>query len=312
MLQKFNAPERSKLNIIDPTDDSPGGFIEGYASVFGNVDLGGDIVVKGAFSKTLKERLKTGAIKLIDSHRVMAGTEKVIGVVSDAKEDDYGLWFRGKVSTVQSAQDVRVKIREGILNALSFGYDVVKATRDEKQPEITYLKELKLHEISVVIWGMNPEAKITTVKSFDAVAAAQQKLASIDYPWDPIEARKRVEAHAASKSPEGDVTFDDFCIFISKDSETVVCVMDIVDDEPQVVFNAVEAALIGLRDGTIKVSEEEASAIEKVLEFFYSKFEQPFPAKGHVIQPQRVILSALAQTAAEIRMKTLLYQMARR
>lgn len=156
-----------KAAASEEDDEDTAGTVEGYASVFGNVDLGGDIVVKGAFAKTLKDRLKKGLIKLYDSHKVFEGTEAVVGVVEDAKEDDFGLWFKARFSSVKRAQNIRTKIKEGILNAVSFGYDVIKHS-DDDEAKVRYLKELRLHEISIVPWGMNPAAHVAGVKHTEA------------------------------------------------------------------------------------------------------------------------------------------------
>lgn len=171
MPYKMIGPEQAKLKVLDSEHSAQYGGLEGYASVFNNVDLGGDIVMPGAFTKTLKERLKKGMIKLYDSHLVHMGTKPIIGLVEDAREDDYGLWFRARFSAVQDAQDVRTKVREGILNALSFGYEVIKEQFDDVR-KINLLKELRLYEISVVPWGMNPKAAIEDVKGISPFLAA--------------------------------------------------------------------------------------------------------------------------------------------
>jgi HK97 family phage prohead protease len=155
-------PEECKLVVVD----DGAGVIEGYASVFGNIDLGGDVVERGAFKKTIKERVPSGSVKLMDNHKVYEGTGAVIGVVEEAKEDDYGLHFRARMSSVPRAQDVRTKVKEKVLDSLSFGYNVIKDQFDPKTG-VRYLKELKLYEISVVIWGMNPKAQITLAKQHD-------------------------------------------------------------------------------------------------------------------------------------------------
>lgn len=152
-----------KVTVLNDDDKTPNGVLEGYASIFDNEDLGGDIVERGAFSKTLKENLTKGRIKLVDSHNVYEGTRAIIGVVREAKEDELGLWFKANFSSAPLAQEIRTKIREGILDALSFGYRVVKDKFDEVR-KVRLLQELRLYEISVVPWGMNPKAHITTVK----------------------------------------------------------------------------------------------------------------------------------------------------
>ncbi len=163
-LKKFIHLNIARLEVkADLPGEYPAGYIEGYASVFDNADNGREIVVKGAFAKTLKERLKIGFIKLMDNHQVWGGTDSVIGLIVEAKEDDYGLWFRAKLSATAKAQEIRTKLQEGILNALSFGYDVVRHECDDEK-KIRYLKELKLYEVSVVVWGMNDKAAVTAAK----------------------------------------------------------------------------------------------------------------------------------------------------
>lgn len=153
---------KPKLSRVEVKEEGGIGFVEGYASVFGNVDSDGEVVEKGAFGKTLKENLLAGKIKFVDFHNSFLSSEEIIGVVEEAKEDEHGLWFKARLSSVQRAQDVRTKIREGILDALSIGYNVM---RDEVIEGVRHLKELRLWEISVVPWGANSLAGITNVKS---------------------------------------------------------------------------------------------------------------------------------------------------
>ena len=156
------------LKVLAKSADYPDGALEGYGSTFGNVDLGGDVVMPGAFTKTLKDNLRTGSIKLIDGHNTYTGTQGVIGVVTEAREDTRGLWFKAKFSGTTLAQEVRQKVREGILNSLSIGYGTIRENLKDTHRE---LLELKLWEISVVAWGMNPEAGITGAKSDSEVSA---------------------------------------------------------------------------------------------------------------------------------------------
>jgi HK97 family phage prohead protease len=178
MLFVSISPDASKVKVIEEEGpkDGANGILEGYASVFGNVDLGGDIVEKGAFAKTIKEGIKRKSILLYDSHMVYSGTDAVIGLVEDASEDDYGLKFRAKFSSVTRAQEVRTKIKEGILNALSFGFDVLKYA-EEADGKIRRLLELKLYEISVVPWGMNPKAAIEAVKGAASIEDREEHFA---------------------------------------------------------------------------------------------------------------------------------------
>jgi len=165
MEYKFVKPQKTQLKIVDIENED--GYIEGYASVFGNVDYDGEVIEKGAFTKTLLEGLPGRRIKLVDFHNAWLDSDYIIGVVEEANEDEHGLWFKARFSSVRRAQDVRTKIKEGILEALSIGYEVVK-DRFDREAGIRYLTELKLFEISVVSWGANPLATINNGKSFNS------------------------------------------------------------------------------------------------------------------------------------------------
>ncbi len=155
---KTFSPKLCKLEILD--DESA---IKGYASVFNNKDSYDEIVLPGAFKKTLSEGLKSGRIKFADSHRAWFGTEFIHGILDDGHEDETGLAFNARISKTEPAQNMLIKVKEKILNALSIGYDIVKDEYDEEK-KILYLKELKLYEVSVVAWGANPKAVITGAK----------------------------------------------------------------------------------------------------------------------------------------------------
>lgn len=140
------------------------GTLEGYASTFGNVDLGGDIIVKGAFTKTIAN-IKANGIPLLADH--VASTSSVLGTIFDASEDEAGLKVKARFSSAPSAQDVRTKLLEGHLNRMSIGYDPVEYgfVDGEDGRQNRKLIEIKLWETSVVVFPMNPEAAVTRVKS---------------------------------------------------------------------------------------------------------------------------------------------------
>lgn len=140
------------------------GTLEGYASTFGNVDLGGDIIIKGAFTKTIAN-IKANGIPFLADH--VASTASVLGTLFDASEDDNGLRIKARFSSAPSAQDVRTKLLEGHLNRLSIGYDPVEYAfvDGEDGRQNRKLIEIKLWETSVVVFPMNPEAAVTRVKS---------------------------------------------------------------------------------------------------------------------------------------------------
>jgi uncharacterized protein len=150
----------------DETEDE--NVLVGYASTFGNVDRGGDVVVAGAFTKTITN-IKANGIPLLADH--MGRTASVLGTIYDAKQDSKGLKIWARISKAPSAQDVAIKAREGHLNRMSIGYEVMEEGFEDRKIDgasyrVRLLKEIKLWETSVVVFPMNTEAAITSVKSF--------------------------------------------------------------------------------------------------------------------------------------------------
>ena len=166
MELKMLKPKQAQMKVIE--EENGPGYIEGYAAVFNNVDDGGDKIIPGAFKKTLIEKLPIKRIKFVDFHNGWRSSEDIIGIIEEAKEDEFGLWIKARLSKSVRAQEVREKIKDGILDALSIGYRSVKykyEKEDENEPDIRVLEQLELFEVSVVAWGMNSLAVITDAKN---------------------------------------------------------------------------------------------------------------------------------------------------
>lgn len=166
----------------------------GYASVFGGPpDSHGDIISEGAFRKTIRERVKQGLVKLLDSH--VYDSAHTLGTVVDAVEDDYGLMIQARLSTAGSVLDIKKKMTEGILDKLSIGFDSVKE-RFAKDPNtgemVRYLDEIKLYEISVVPIPALERAQILAVKA--VVPFQDFPLAGRAKAWDEKQAAENVQA----------------------------------------------------------------------------------------------------------------------
>jgi len=131
---------------------------EGYASYFNNIDSYGDVITKGAFSKTLQEN--RGRIKILWQH----DTSEPIGIPEYMEEDNDGLYVKGKISMTDTGKKAMILMRDGVVNEMSIGYDVIK---DEYKNNRRYLKEIRLWEFSPVTFGANEKAKITGAKNLN-------------------------------------------------------------------------------------------------------------------------------------------------
>jgi len=155
---------------LDDVDSK--GVIRGYASTFGNVDLGLDIVDKGAFKKTIKEN--KGIMPILADHN----PQSQIGWNMRAEEDDHGLFVEGKIDlNVQLGREryslAKSALELGAKMGLSIRYMTIKGEPDAKQPRIRRLKELKLFEYSLVTFPMNTEAMLTAAKSLGDIDKAE-------------------------------------------------------------------------------------------------------------------------------------------
>lgn len=136
------------------------GVFEGYASTFDVIDQGGDIVVKGAYQRTLQDRGAKG-IKLLNEHC----PSEPIGIWEELHEDDVGLFARGRllIDVVPKARERYELMKAGVVDGLSIGYRVITSARDTSQGA-RLLQEVDLREISVVTFPMNETSLITSVK----------------------------------------------------------------------------------------------------------------------------------------------------
>ncbi len=138
----------------------PDGRFEGYASVFGVTDSGGDKVMPGAFRRSLSKR-GAGGVKLLYQH-VAA---EPIGVWTELYEDAAGLFARGRIVTdLARGRDVLALMREGALDGLSIGFKTVRARADARTGARAIL-EADLGEISVATFPMLDRARVTRVSA---------------------------------------------------------------------------------------------------------------------------------------------------
>lgn len=143
------------INNFETKESTEDGIftIKGYASTFGNVDEGGDIVEKGAFNGVEKE------MPLLWQH----DSWRPIGVIEVLPEDEKGLPIVAKVNLkVRNGVEAMELVKQGAVKSFSIGYRVVESEVDKG---VRRLQKLKLHEVSLVTFPMNVEAGITGFKS---------------------------------------------------------------------------------------------------------------------------------------------------
>lgn len=135
------------------------GEFEGYASIFGELDDGNDIMLRGAFKKSLKT-MPAAKVRMLWQH----SWHEPIGVWDEIREDDKGLFVRGHLLTdLQKGREAHVLLKAKGLDGMSIGYRTIVSTRDEKTG-VRSLKEVELWEISLVTFPMGPGARVSATK----------------------------------------------------------------------------------------------------------------------------------------------------
>jgi HK97 family phage prohead protease len=138
------------------------GTFSGYAAVFGNIDLGYDVIEPGAFKSA--KTTADGQLRIAIDHSM----GKLAGKAT-YKQDDHGLWVEGKLSLgVSYVKDVYQLMRDGVMDGLSVGFNILKDGSDYEERSgkfVRVIKAAELWEFSIVAFGMNPLAKVDAVKS---------------------------------------------------------------------------------------------------------------------------------------------------
>jgi HK97 family phage prohead protease len=247
-------------------------LLEGYASVFGNTDLDGDVMAKGAFTDTLKTRDPV----LLWGHDMGSVP---IGKVMSVSEDSKGLRF----SAQMPKDDDRVKgqiapqLRLGSLKGVSIGFRV--KDRERQKDGTTLLKRVELYEISLVSIPANPMASVTGFKSLGVLTFNDDlPLADRKRKWSEEAALERIKAHFdvdTYATPDYREAF----LFHDPDSPDDLssckfCICDVVDGKltavPSAIYKAT-AALMKTKDS--ELDSEVRAALQKTLDRYYARLD---------------------------------------
>lgn len=132
--------------------------IEGFASVFNNIDSYSDVVMPGAFAKSLSKRVPV----MLWQHN----SDQPIGVWDDFMEQEKGLFIKGTILPTQLGNDAYTLAKAKAIKGMSIGYSPLKWEIDDKKG-VRKLTEVDLWEVSLVTFPANEKAQITRVKSDD-------------------------------------------------------------------------------------------------------------------------------------------------
>jgi HK97 family phage prohead protease len=170
------------------------GTVEGYASLFGEIDQARDMVVKGAFADTLRLR---GAqrIPMLFQH----DPAEPVGVWLELREDARGLFARGRlIPEVARARELLSLLRAGAIDGLSIGFRTVKGRLDPRS-RVRALLAVDLWEISIVTFPLLAGARVRAVKRATSPPASRTRTHA-ERAWGRLVAAADVPAAAMPPS----------------------------------------------------------------------------------------------------------------
>ena len=261
-------------NFMEDRDDNGDEFyvFQGYGSTFGNVDLVGDAVQKGAFLDSLKKRMPN----LLWQHK----TDMPIGKFDIAREDDKGLYLQGRLpKSVQLSREAGELLKMGAINSMSIGFQIVDSDRDKDGVNI--IKKVNLWEVSLVSIPANQLALITGVKA--VTPYKNYPLAATDRAWDADAADKRVRKFVDAEDKPNAAYRETFMWWDSDEPDNFTSgklgYVDVVDGKlmaiPRAIY-AIAGALQGARGG-VDIPEADQNKIKQNVDKYYQKMDMDSP-----------------------------------
>jgi uncharacterized protein len=178
--------------VSRPASIAPDGTVEGYASLFGEIDQARDMVMPGAFAASLRKR-GVRRVPMLFQH----DPSEPIGVWLDLHEDPHGLFARGRlIPEVVRARELIALLKAGTADGLSIGFRTVKGRLDPKT-RIRKLEAIDLWEISIVTFPLLPGARVRAVKE----ARFLSRVASCPHPNPPPQAGEGRLGVARTRNP---------------------------------------------------------------------------------------------------------------
>lgn len=162
----LNRIEKHVLDLpLDVKAEGEPGVFEGYGAIFGNLDRDGDIVAKGAFAASLQGRVPA----LLWQHNA----KEPIGKFDEVREDEKGLYVRGRLSLQGRGGEAYELLKMGALDGLSIGFITKEASKDALTGART-IKRAELMEISLVTFPANELARVSAVKAQGSVPETKE------------------------------------------------------------------------------------------------------------------------------------------
>lgn len=260
---------------LHPSTDDDYHIVKGYATTYGNTDLVGDVIQKGAF----KDSLKNGGDQIVllwqHDHSIPVGK----GVLQDS---DHGVLITGQLPKNDDFVKNRLmpQLQLGSVKSFSIGM-YVDRNAIERKKDINLITRAKIYETSVVTFAANPMAAITSVKSLLGNDVKTLPLADIDTPWDADVAIARVRKFTESESsPTAEYKKSFLCVDLDNRQDFTaysIPFADVIDGELKAVPQALSVAVSAINGSKSIFSSYDLDSIKSVLSEYYKIMGKPDP-----------------------------------
>lgn len=132
----------------------------GYAAAYGNEDSDGDIIQMGAFAESLMNDFPRKKIKILWQHK----SSEPIGLPVEMREDERGLFVKGKISKTDRGDEAMELLRDGVIDSMSVGFMIPKDGYEYNDDGKRLINKGRLMEFSLVTFPANEQAVVQSVK----------------------------------------------------------------------------------------------------------------------------------------------------
>ena len=156
--------------------DSKSGIVTGYFSAFGMMDSDGDIIMPGAFKRSIQDWGPEGKGRI--KHLLNHNPSQPLGKPLVVKEDGYGLYYESKIGTHQLGKDFIKMVESGLISEHSIGF---KTLREQKGSEANEIFDVMLFEgSSLTAWGANENTPLIGMKGMKNIEKIQDQIKSFE------------------------------------------------------------------------------------------------------------------------------------
>lgn len=154
--------KRMTIHVSDFKADVESGTFTCYGNVKGNIDHAKDRTMPGAYQKSIEQHAKDGTMPLMlwmhNPHLLP------VGKWLEWREDEKGLWMKGKLSDTTMGKDLKVLAKDDAVYSFSIGYYEIDSKWNADKG-CNDLYELDIKEVSWVTFACNEESTLESVKS---------------------------------------------------------------------------------------------------------------------------------------------------